>query len=220
MQTGAPSISKRVIRALPVLFPRPETGLILVGKIKYPKTVDAWFDPTAFADPAPGTWGDLPNQRRGPGRDNWNLSIFKSFVFSESRGHGSSSAQRALTRGTTPQFRGDRQGAASATNLGASNFLRSQRSLIQGPSNSVETVGTKFTDCNASLALLGLTLHERGFFCPTRAWDKHGCASGSSGRVSKNISDFAMMNVAFEWAVLMLLLAGCAHAQTPPMRSP
>jgi hypothetical protein len=26
------------------------------------------------------------NALRGPGRDNWNLSLFKSFIFSEARG--------------------------------------------------------------------------------------------------------------------------------------
>jgi len=34
-----------------------------------------------------GDFGDLGhNAVRGPGRDNWNLSLFKSFVFSETRG--------------------------------------------------------------------------------------------------------------------------------------
>ncbi len=66
----------------------------LVGKISYPKTrnIDAagnvqWFDPTAFATPDPGTWGDLKyGTVRAPGRHNWNLSLFKQFILSESRG--------------------------------------------------------------------------------------------------------------------------------------
>ena len=66
----------------------------LVGKISYPNTVLTtgnqkiqYFDPTAFATPAKGTWGNLGhNALRGPGRDNWDLSVFKSFTFSEARG--------------------------------------------------------------------------------------------------------------------------------------
>ena len=46
-----------------------------------------YFDPSAFSLPALGAWGTLPrNALRGPGRDNWNVSLFKSFTFSESRG--------------------------------------------------------------------------------------------------------------------------------------
>ncbi len=51
-----------------------------------------WFNPgnfgaPVFADPAIGAWGNVKfNSLRGPGRDNWNLSLFKDFVFSEARG--------------------------------------------------------------------------------------------------------------------------------------
>ncbi len=59
----------------------------LTGTISYPKTVKQWFSTNAFTAPAPGTWGNLThNAVRGPGRDNWNMSMFKNFVFSESRG--------------------------------------------------------------------------------------------------------------------------------------
>ena len=62
---------------------RPE----LTGKISYPHTVGQWFDTTAFTAPAVGAWGTLGhNALRGPGRDNWNVSLFKNFVFSEARG--------------------------------------------------------------------------------------------------------------------------------------
>ena len=37
--------------------------------------------------PTTGAWGNLPKGSiRGPGRDNWNLSMFKNFVFNEARG--------------------------------------------------------------------------------------------------------------------------------------
>jgi len=59
----------------------------LTGTISYPQTVQQWFSTNAFTAPAPGVWGNLThNAVRGPGRDNWNLSMFKNFVFSESRG--------------------------------------------------------------------------------------------------------------------------------------
>jgi len=57
MQTGAPldilETNSNVSSIVPQTRNRPD----LVGKIRYPKTVDQRFDPTAFADPAPGTLG-------------------------------------------------------------------------------------------------------------------------------------------------------------------
>lgn len=59
----------------------------LVGPIRYLNKPGEWFDISAFADPTPGTWGDAGrNSLRGPARQNWNLSLFKSFVINESRG--------------------------------------------------------------------------------------------------------------------------------------
>jgi hypothetical protein len=58
-----------------------------VGHVSYPHTVDQWFSRSAFVAPANGAFGDAGhNSLRGPGRDNWNLSLFKSFVISEARG--------------------------------------------------------------------------------------------------------------------------------------
>jgi hypothetical protein len=62
---------------------RPNVG----GSVGYPKTVKSWFNGSAFAPTVAGAWGNEPfNALRGPGRQNWNLSVFKSFLFSESRG--------------------------------------------------------------------------------------------------------------------------------------
>ena len=58
-----------------------------VGHVSYPHTVAEWFDTSAFVKPAMGAFGNAGhNSLRGPGRDNWNLSLFKSFVISETRG--------------------------------------------------------------------------------------------------------------------------------------
>ncbi len=59
----------------------------LTGPLSTPHNVNEWFSPGAFSAPTPGTWGTLPyNDLRGPGRDNWNLSLFKRFSLWESRG--------------------------------------------------------------------------------------------------------------------------------------
>jgi hypothetical protein len=57
------------------------------GALSAPHTKQQWITGSAFAAPAVGDWGTLGhNAIDGPGRDNWNLSLFKNFVFSEARG--------------------------------------------------------------------------------------------------------------------------------------
>jgi len=54
------------------------------GSISTPHTVNSWFGTSAFSPTLAGEWGNMPfNGVRGPGRDNWNLSLFKSFAFNE-----------------------------------------------------------------------------------------------------------------------------------------
>ena len=51
------------------------------GAVAYPQTVNAWFSPTSFAAPAPLAFGTTArNSVAGPGRDNWNVALFKSFA--------------------------------------------------------------------------------------------------------------------------------------------
>jgi hypothetical protein len=46
-----------------------------------------WFSSSAFTAPTQGTFGTAGhNSLRGPGRDNWNISLFKSFMINEARG--------------------------------------------------------------------------------------------------------------------------------------
>jgi len=62
---------------------RPNTP----GTVAYPHTVAQWFNPQGWSFPTLGAWGTFPhNGLRGPGMDNWNMSLFKSFILSESRG--------------------------------------------------------------------------------------------------------------------------------------
>jgi hypothetical protein len=95
----------------------------LIGPLNNPHTVNQWFDasPSVWANPAPGAWGNTPhNFVRGPGRDNWNLSLYKNFVFTES----SYLQFRAefFNVWNHTQFQGDTQNGGISTNLGASNF--------------------------------------------------------------------------------------------------
>lgn len=62
-----------------------------ISKVHYPKKVGEWFDPSAFADPVPA-WAGGPNQgfgnaRKdailGPGRTNFDTSLYKSFAVTE-----------------------------------------------------------------------------------------------------------------------------------------
>lgn len=68
---------------LPSATNRPD----LTGSISYPKTEGQWMNTSAFSAPTLGDWGNLGYDAvYGPGRDNWNLSLFKSFSLSETRG--------------------------------------------------------------------------------------------------------------------------------------
>lgn len=56
----------------------------LTGTVSYPKTLQRWFDPSAFSNPAPFTYGNAGrNILFGPGRTNWDMSLFKNFVIKE-----------------------------------------------------------------------------------------------------------------------------------------
>ena len=104
---------------LPNAINRPN----LVGKIAYPSAVLSgnqviqYLDPSAFALPALGAFGNLGhNAVRGPGRDNWNLSLFKNFVFSETRGSRLEFRVETFNTWNHTQFN------QVSSNLGSSNF--------------------------------------------------------------------------------------------------
>jgi hypothetical protein len=66
------------------------------GSVKYvhsvvpttdPYKAIQYYDTSVFSDPGAGNWGTLGhNALRGPGRDNWNLSLFKTFAVTEGSG--------------------------------------------------------------------------------------------------------------------------------------
>ena len=131
MQTGTPlnigctSTCGTSFQSVANIFPgadvlnRPD----LVGGISYPKTVNSWFNPAAFAAPAPGQWGSLGfNGLRGPGRHNWNLALFKEFVISEDRGSHVEFRAESFNTWNHTQFGGPGQNGGVSTNLGSTNF--------------------------------------------------------------------------------------------------
>ena len=93
------------------------------GTLKNPHTVNQWFDTSVFSVPAPGTWGDEPpNAVRGPGRDNWNISLFKNFLFNADRGTNLQFRVEFFNIWNHPQWIGDTFNGGISTNYGASNF--------------------------------------------------------------------------------------------------
>jgi hypothetical protein len=99
----------------------------LVAPISYPKTKVAagvqWFDPNSFVSPAPGSFGTLGhNAVRGPGRDNWNLAVHKSFVFSETRGSALEFRAEAYNAWNHTQLRADVQSGNYGSAVNGSNF--------------------------------------------------------------------------------------------------
>ncbi len=93
------------------------------GAMKNPHTVQQWFDTSVFSVPAPGTWGNEPhNAVRGPGRENWNISLFKNFLFNEERGTNLQFRAEFFNIWNHPQWVGDNENGGISTNYGASNF--------------------------------------------------------------------------------------------------
>jgi hypothetical protein len=92
---------------------RPDKTAALVS----PHTKQQWITGSAFASPAPGDWGTLGhNAINGPGRDNWNLSLFKNFVFSEARGSAFELRLETFNTFNHPQISG------MPTNFGDAQF--------------------------------------------------------------------------------------------------
>jgi uncharacterized protein YfiM (DUF2279 family) len=136
MESGAPYNLGLNSHNVASIFPGGDTGNRpdLVGKISYPKTKVIsngkvtgiqWVDPSAFANPAAGNWGNLGfDALRGPGRDNWNIALFKSFVISETRGSRFEFRAESFNTWNHTQFGGSGQNGAFSNNFGAGNQLQ------------------------------------------------------------------------------------------------
>ena len=63
------------------------TGRTSTVRSATPSSAEQWFTTSGFTQPALGAWGNLKKgEIRGPGRNNWNISLFKNFLISEARG--------------------------------------------------------------------------------------------------------------------------------------
>jgi hypothetical protein len=97
----------------------------LTGKISYPHKANQWFDTTAFTAPACVTgadcWGNLGHDAlRGPGRNNWNMTVFKKFAFTERV--GLEFRADAFNVWNHTQFIGNVQQGGISTSTTASDF--------------------------------------------------------------------------------------------------
>ncbi len=125
--TGAPLnigvTGQNVCSVVPNCANRPD----VTGPLNNPHTVNEWFDTAAFTMPTATSvstlWGDTPrNYVRGPGRQNWNVSFFKNFMFNEERGTNLQFRAEFFNLWNHPQWQGDTLNGGVSTNLGASNF--------------------------------------------------------------------------------------------------
>jgi len=122
-QSGAPLNITYGGQSVASIVPNASTRADLTGTVSYPHTVAEWFNTSAFSAPAPGTWGTSPvGAVRGPGRDNWNISLFKNFVFSEARGSKLQFRAEVFNIWNHKQLIGDGQNGGIVTNLAAGNF--------------------------------------------------------------------------------------------------
>ncbi len=105
----------------------------VTGSLSYPKTKVVgstgqvtgvqWVNPSVFSSPASGTWGNFGfDGLRGPGRDNWNLALFKNFVISEARGSSFQFRAESFNTWNHTQFGGAGQNGGFSNNFGAGNF--------------------------------------------------------------------------------------------------
>ena len=123
IRSGAPLniglAGQNVASIVPNTSNRPNVN----GTMKNPHTVQQWFDTSVFSMPAPGTWGTEPhNAVRGPGRNNWDISFFKNFIFNEQRGTNLQFRAEFFNIWNHPQWVGDTLNGGISANYGASNF--------------------------------------------------------------------------------------------------
>jgi hypothetical protein len=91
--------------------------------ISYPHTVQQWFNPADFSAQLLELTAICRSTRlRGPGRDNWNLSLFKNFVLNAERGSRIEFRVETFNTWNHTQFKGDDNNGGISNNFGASNF--------------------------------------------------------------------------------------------------
>ena len=99
----------------------------ITGSAHNPHTVAEWFDTSVYSAPAcatgPDCWGDTGrNSVVGPGRHNWNISFFKNFVFSETRGSNLQFRAEFFNIWNHTQLNASAQNGGVSNNFGAGDF--------------------------------------------------------------------------------------------------
>src|SRR5580704_10565171 len=123
LQSGAPLNIGLNGNSISSIIPNTANRPDQTGSGSNPHTVSEWFDTSIYSTPAAGTWGNTPrNSVWGPGRDNWNISLFKNFVLSETRGSNIQFRAEFFNIWNHTQFQGDTLNGGISTNYGASNF--------------------------------------------------------------------------------------------------
>jgi hypothetical protein len=95
------------------------------GSISYPKTVAQWFNTSVFSAPVcatgPDCYGNLGfDAIRGPGRNNFDLSLKKNFAFTER--FKMEFRADAFNAWNHTQFKGDANNGGIGNNVGSGNF--------------------------------------------------------------------------------------------------
>ena len=125
-QSGAPLNIGLTGPNVTSIVPRTSNRPDKTGSGHDPHTVDEWFDTSIFTAPAPGTWGNTPRSFvRGPGRDSWNLSLFKNFWFNQERGTNLQFRAEFFNVWNHTQWNGNQilaGGQGISSNFGSSNF--------------------------------------------------------------------------------------------------
>jgi hypothetical protein len=103
------------------------------SSVNTPHTLSQWFDASSFSSPAVGAWGTLGhNSVYGPGRDNWNISLFKSFTFSESRGSRLEIRAETFNTFNHTQYNGIDTSFSDGSNFGKVTGMYNPRNLQLG----------------------------------------------------------------------------------------
>lgn len=126
-ETGAPINiglnGNNVCSIVPTCYNRPNES----GTPHNPHTQQEWFDTSIYSAPTcatgPDCWGNTPkNSVWGPGRDNWNVSLFKNFMLSESRGSNLQFRAEFFNLWNHTQWFADGLNNGINNNFGGSNF--------------------------------------------------------------------------------------------------
>ncbi len=127
VQSGAPINLGLNGNSASSIIPNSQNRPDQTGSGHDPHTVAEWFDTSIYSTPVCATGPDcFGNSKRnsifGPGRDNWNLSLFKNFVLNEARGSNIQFRAEFFNVWNHTQLNASAQNGGVSNNLGASDF--------------------------------------------------------------------------------------------------